>query len=142
MNNNEISDYLKELEGLSKEDLVRSCFTLRTKVDSQAKIISHKDGGFDRSKYIDKDYYSPIPCPNCGSKVSISDDRNCSTHSIYASCENRGCGGMYFHTDSQASLPLHEDVLQDDWDIVAVKYYQWASQDCEIVGYGCNGEWK
>jgi len=96
----------------------------------------------DIHKYIDDEGYSPAPCPNCGSRVDITNSRDCSVLSSYAQCENDSCGGTYFTTESQAFGELTMDMLGvTDFEIVAIKYYNWASSDKEIKGYRCDGEW-
>lgn len=91
-------------------------------------------------KYIDDEGYSPIPCPNCGSKVAITNSRDYRILSTYANCQS--CDGSYFDIDSEAFVSLsYKDLVQTDSEIVAIKYFYWASKPDAKLGYRCNQEW-
>jgi len=94
------------------------------------------------NKYMDNDGFSPIPCPNCGSKVRITNSRDCRVLNSYAQCTGDcSCLGSYFSIESESLSIRSDELLQSDCDIVAIKYYNWASSDEKIEGYRCNGEW-
>lgn len=93
-------------------------------------------------KYIDNEGYSPISCPNCGNRVTITNSRDCNVLSTYASCEDElECQGTYFSIESEAFAGSSDELKQSDFEIVAIKYYNWASRGDKIDGYRCNGEW-
>lgn len=89
-------------------------------------------------KFIDDEGYSPVPCPNCGGRVDITNSRDCSVLSSYASCDS--CEGTYFRIEASAFSARPLELIQPDAEVVAIKYFYWASK-AGVKGYRGNGEW-
>jgi predicted RNA-binding Zn-ribbon protein involved in translation (DUF1610 family) len=96
----------------------------------------------DHDCFIDDNGFSPIPCPNCGSKVQITSSRDCDVLSTYASCTNSACEGNYFTSESNAVLHRPKELEEiTEFELVAVKYFYWAKSERSKEGYRCSSEW-
>jgi len=92
-------------------------------------------------EYLTKDDYSPIACPNCGSRVEVTTQRDGNIIITYAGCcddNNNYCDGMYFSTESHLEIDA-EGLIQSQYEIIARKYYYWAKSGPN--GYKHKGEW-
>ena len=94
------------------------------------------------NKYMDDNDLSPIPCPNCKGSVEITNHRDGNIVSSYAQCENNiTCQGIYFRVDSTIKSPVHSELLQSDFEIVAIKYFYWAKSENKLDGYRFDNCW-
>ena len=91
--------------------------------------------------FLDENDLSPIPCPNCGGKVEVTNSRDCELLRTYAKCRNADCDGQYFTIASNAFSGAPKELLQKDSEIVAIKYFYWAQSERAKLGYRCHNEW-
>lgn len=103
--------------------------------------MGDKSKNFNINKFLNDDDTSPVPCPHCGSKVEITNSRDCELLSTYARCQNEDCEGEYFYTESNAFLMQPAEFYYSDIQIVAIKYYYWAKSVRAKKGYRCLNEW-